>query len=116
MSRDWLLGKWHELKWKVKEKWGRLTDDDIAHINGNWDQLCSKLQKRYGWAREQAEHEMNHWCASWEQKKGGDSKEWKGGKEGKWEGGRQGWQQSEGHEKKHPGEDDWNKDKKRKAG
>ncbi len=134
MNRDQFFGKWHELKGKVKEKWGKLTDDDIAMINGKWDQLSGKLQQKYGWAREQAEREINHWCASCEQRKG--CKEERGVRRGgenrcgechpsgkkephgyhKEECGGchpQG-HQNERHEKKHPGKD--NDYKKRKAG
>ncbi len=70
MNKDQFSGKWKELKGRVKEKWGKLTDDDIAQINGKWDQLSGTLQKKYGWAREQADREINSWCASCEQNKG----------------------------------------------
>jgi uncharacterized protein YjbJ (UPF0337 family) len=70
MNRDQFSGKWHELKGKVKEKWGRLTDDDITRINGKWEQLAGKLQQRYGWAKEQADREITTWCTHCEQNKG----------------------------------------------
>ena len=66
MNKDQFLGKWKELKGKVKEKWGKLTDDDVTQINGKWEQLSGKLQKKYGWNKEQAEREMNEWCSSCE--------------------------------------------------
>lgn len=55
MNEDQVKGKWAELKGKVKEKWGRLTDDDLTVIEGHHDQLVGKLRERYGIAREEAE-------------------------------------------------------------
>ncbi|MES2273654.1 MAG: CsbD family protein, partial [Chlamydiota bacterium] len=46
MNRDLFEGKWHEVKGKIKEKWGKLTDDDVAQINGKYEQLVGRLQKR----------------------------------------------------------------------
>ena len=53
---DWnrVEGNWKQLKGKVKEKWGNLTDDDLTAINGQRDQLEGKIQERYGLAKDQA--------------------------------------------------------------
>jgi len=53
---DWnrVEGNWKEVKGKVKEKWAKLTDDDLAAINGQRDQLKGRLQKQYGYAKDQA--------------------------------------------------------------
>lgn len=59
MNTDWMEGNWNIVKGKVKEKWGKLTDDDIDVIKGKRDQLIGALQKRYGYARERAEHEAD---------------------------------------------------------
>ena len=48
---DALKGNWNQLKGKVKEKWGLLTDDDITHIGGHKDRLIGKLQEKYGQAK-----------------------------------------------------------------
>lgn len=61
MNSDELAGKWKQVKGTVKQKWGKLTDDDVNVINGNRDQLVGKLQERYGIAREQAEKEASEW-------------------------------------------------------
>ena len=45
----------------VKEKWGKLTDDDFAYIVGKKDQLVGKLQEPYGCTREEAERQANDW-------------------------------------------------------
>jgi uncharacterized protein YjbJ (UPF0337 family) len=43
----------------VKEKWGKLTDDDLTAIAGKRDQLAGLLQQRYGYAKDQAEKELD---------------------------------------------------------
>lgn len=55
MNWDQVQGQWTQLKGKVKETWGKLTDDDLDVIAGRRDQLVGKLQERYGYAKEQAE-------------------------------------------------------------
>lgn len=55
MNKDIFEGKWEEVKGKMKKAWGRLTDDDFEQIRGNEQELCGKLQKHYGYTREQAE-------------------------------------------------------------
>ena len=55
MNNDRIQGNWKELKGKVKEKWGKLTDNDLTVIDGQQDQLIGKIQERYGIAREEAE-------------------------------------------------------------
>ncbi len=54
MNDDILKGKWGQLKGKVKEQWGKLTDDEIDALDGRKDQLVGRVQERYGIAREQA--------------------------------------------------------------
>jgi uncharacterized protein YjbJ (UPF0337 family) len=50
-------GNWNIVKGKVKEKWGKLTDDDLDVIRGKRDQLIGAIQKRYGYERDRAERE-----------------------------------------------------------
>jgi uncharacterized protein YjbJ (UPF0337 family) len=59
MNRDRAEGNWKEFKGKVKEQWGKLTDDDMTVIEGNRDQLAGRLQQRYGLAKEEAERQVN---------------------------------------------------------
>jgi uncharacterized protein YjbJ (UPF0337 family) len=63
---DWnrVEGNWKQFKGKVKEQWGRLTDDDLTQINGNRDQLEGKIQERYGMARDQVRKEIDDWYGS----------------------------------------------------
>lgn len=58
MNRDIFEGNWKQLKGKVKETWGKLTDDDLDMINGRRDQLVGRIQERYGVAREAAEERL----------------------------------------------------------
>lgn len=53
-----LKGNWNELKGKLKEKWGELSDDDLERIQGKRDQLIGALQKAYGKARLEVEREL----------------------------------------------------------
>jgi uncharacterized protein YjbJ (UPF0337 family) len=67
MNRDIAAGKWKEMKGKVKEQWGKLTDDDLDRAEGKADQIVGALQKRYGYAREQAEQEYKQFQDRWDQ-------------------------------------------------
>ena len=57
MNEDILKGKWKEIKGGVKEKWGKLTDDDLTAVEGNKDKLLGILQQKYGYAKDKAEQE-----------------------------------------------------------
>jgi uncharacterized protein YjbJ (UPF0337 family) len=61
MNRDRLKGNWLQFKGAVKQRWGKLTDDDIDVCEGQWDTLVGRIQERYGIAREAAERELNDW-------------------------------------------------------
>lgn len=61
MNRDQMAGKWKQFSGKVKEQWGKLTDDDLQQLEGNSEQLAGKIQERYGYTKEQAEKEVNDW-------------------------------------------------------
>jgi uncharacterized protein YjbJ (UPF0337 family) len=62
-ANDILFGKWHELKGQVKQQWGKLTDDDLARLNGKTEELAGVLQQRYGYGKAQAENEINKWLS-----------------------------------------------------
>jgi uncharacterized protein YjbJ (UPF0337 family) len=59
MNSDTFEGQWKEMKGKVREQWGKLTDDDVDTIGGKKDQLVGKIQQRYGKARDEAEREVD---------------------------------------------------------
>jgi uncharacterized protein YjbJ (UPF0337 family) len=60
---DWnrIEGNWKQFKGRAKEKWGRLTDDDLDVINGRREQLEGKIQERYGLAKDQAKQDVDAW-------------------------------------------------------
>lgn len=60
---DWnqLEGNWKQVKGKIKEKWGDLTDDDLTKIEGNRDQFEGALQSRYGKSKEAVRKEVDDW-------------------------------------------------------
>jgi uncharacterized protein YjbJ (UPF0337 family) len=60
---DWnrVEGNWKQIKGKVKEQWGKLTDDDLDQINGKREQLEGKIQERYGYAKDQAKKDVDDW-------------------------------------------------------
>jgi uncharacterized protein YjbJ (UPF0337 family) len=59
MNWDQIKGNWKQISGKVKEKWGKLTDDDLTTAAGQREQLLGLLQKRYGYAKEKAEQELD---------------------------------------------------------
>ena len=59
MNTDVLAGKWKQVQGEIKKQWGKLTDDDLAMVEGQQDKLVGLVQERYGYAREQAEREVD---------------------------------------------------------
>lgn len=61
MNQDRIEGRWKQLKGKVKEQWGKLTDDDLDVIAGRRDQLLGRIQQRHGLARDEADSQLQAW-------------------------------------------------------
>lgn len=59
MNKDQIEGEWKKLKGKIKEKWGKFTDDDLTQMSGKKDQILGKLQSKYGYTKEQAQKEYD---------------------------------------------------------
>ncbi len=55
MNKDIFEGQWEEIKGKMKQAWGKLTDDDFDQIKGNQQEIFGKLQKHYGYTKEETE-------------------------------------------------------------
>ncbi|MFC3909308.1 CsbD family protein [Legionella dresdenensis] len=55
MNSDIFEGKWEEVKGKMKQAWGKLTDNDLKTIEGEHQEIYGLLQKHYGYTRDQAE-------------------------------------------------------------
>jgi len=62
MNWDVVKGDWTKMKGKVREEWGKLTDDDLDKMHGNYEQFVGKLQEKYGWAKEEAEQKANEFA------------------------------------------------------
>ncbi|MBC7660952.1 MAG: CsbD family protein [Chitinophagaceae bacterium] len=59
MNWDQIEGQWKDIKGSVREKWAKLTDDDVELIGGKKDRFVGKLQERYGLAKDHAEREVD---------------------------------------------------------
>ncbi|MDM0046372.1 CsbD family protein [Variovorax dokdonensis] len=61
MNKDTIEGNWKQVKGKVREQWGKLTDDDFDVIAGKRDQLLGRIQERHGISRDEAEKQVKDW-------------------------------------------------------
>lgn len=61
MNPDEFKGIWTQLKGQAKERWGKLTDDDLRQVDGKKDKLIGFLQEKYGWAKDRAEKAIDEW-------------------------------------------------------
>jgi len=59
MNQDQMQGKFEQLRGKLKETWGRLSDDDIALADGKTDQFLGKVQEMYGLSKESAQNRFD---------------------------------------------------------
>jgi len=59
MNWDILEGKWKQLKGQFRQKWGKLTDQDLERIGGHREELVGKIQERYGIAKDDAERDAD---------------------------------------------------------
>lgn len=58
---DQIEGNWNQFAGKAKQRWGKLTDDDVTVINGKRQELIGKIQERYGIAKKEAEKQVTEW-------------------------------------------------------
>ena len=61
MNWNRIEGNWKQVKGKVQEQWGKLTDDDFDVVGGRREQLAGKIQERYGIAKDEAEKQIATW-------------------------------------------------------
>jgi uncharacterized protein YjbJ (UPF0337 family) len=61
MNEDRMQGNWKQFKGKIKEQWGKLTDDDLDVAAGRRDQILGKIQERQGLVKEEAEKQLTEW-------------------------------------------------------
>ncbi|HTP32806.1 MAG TPA: CsbD family protein [Candidatus Acidoferrales bacterium] len=68
MNWDQVEGKWKQLSGSIRQKWGKLTDDDLTTIAGSREKFVGKLQERYGLAREEAQKQTDEWVRAMHEK------------------------------------------------
>ncbi|MBA2114597.1 CsbD family protein [Bremerella alba] len=61
MNWDTIEGNWKQFTGKIREQWGKLTDDDLEVIAGKRDRLSGKIQERYGVAKDEAERQIDEY-------------------------------------------------------
>jgi uncharacterized protein YjbJ (UPF0337 family) len=61
MNWDRIEGNWKQFKGAVKTQWGKLTDDQLAELSGQREQLAGKIQEVYGLTRDEAERQLTEW-------------------------------------------------------
>ncbi len=59
MNKLQIKGNWNELKGKLKQQYGDLTDDDLTYVEGKEDELLGRLQKKTGKTKEELIDEIN---------------------------------------------------------
>lgn len=59
INQDILEGKWKQLRGKVKQQWGKLTDDQLDQISGRAEELSGLLQEQYGYTEARAQKEVD---------------------------------------------------------
>jgi uncharacterized protein YjbJ (UPF0337 family) len=67
MNWDQIEGKWKQSAGVIKQKWGKLTDDDLTVIAGKQDQLVGRIQERYGIAKEAAQKQVDEFIRAYHQ-------------------------------------------------
>jgi uncharacterized protein YjbJ (UPF0337 family) len=61
ITKDILLGKWHEFKGRARQQWSKLTNDDLTWMNGKTEELDGLYQQHYGHSKAQAQTKINNW-------------------------------------------------------
>lgn len=64
MNESILKGNWKQIKGMVKKTWGKITDDEIDHIQGDYESLIGKVQEKYGYKKEEARDKVNDFVKS----------------------------------------------------
>jgi uncharacterized protein YjbJ (UPF0337 family) len=74
VTYDYVQLNWVKLKPKIRQHWGKITQEDMAHLNGKSEELINILRKRYGYGKAQAQIEIHNWVLELEDKSIGAKK------------------------------------------
>ena len=66
VNKDQIAGRWQQTKGRLKERWGKLTDDQLDQLEGRWEQLAGVIQEQYGVAREQIQEDLTRYRKEYE--------------------------------------------------
>jgi len=58
MNEDRIKGQWKQIAGKLKQKWGKLTEDDLKRAEGSSEYLAGRVQERYGIAKDEADKQV----------------------------------------------------------
>jgi uncharacterized protein YjbJ (UPF0337 family) len=61
MNEDIVKGQWKQLRGEIRQRWNKLTDDDLDVMDGKLESLEGRLQERYGWEKERIRTEIDAW-------------------------------------------------------
>ncbi|MBT0608619.1 CsbD family protein [Aequorivita echinoideorum] len=61
MNEDQFKGKWNQVKGKMKQAYGNLTDDDLKYAEGKSDELLGRLQEKTGKTKEELKSQIDKW-------------------------------------------------------
>ena len=61
MNKDHFKGSWEQFKGELKRQWGKLTDNDLLEVEGDYDKLLGVVQKRYGDQRDEVKRWVDQW-------------------------------------------------------
>jgi len=61
MNWDRIEGNWKQLRGRIREQWGELTDDDLDRIGGKREQLIGRIQEQYGLSKDEADKRVRDW-------------------------------------------------------
>ncbi len=67
MNTDTIAGNWKQLTGEIQKQWGKLTNDNVAQINGSRKKLIGSVQETYGIARDEAEKQVAAWEKAFKQ-------------------------------------------------
>ena len=61
MNEDQIEGKWKQIRGEFKQKYGKLTDDDVTYSEGKFDEMLGLLQEKTGKSKEELKKEIDKW-------------------------------------------------------